>query len=465
MRITSVPDDVHSARRPLDDADTLSTLERCYKLIQDSASRRISVKELPANSVPGSASSLRLSITSYLARFLKRSIFDKIKNRQTRLDHNLFDVIWPAMKKATKERRIDDDLNAGVVIPDFDVFVVFQEFLVPLIKDIHCLDLNKNLQPHPKLQFHPPFQFTQIDKEEEKIIDDNKKIIHLNLDTSGRWIKEGIVECSRNLEIYELSLNLNIGQLEMVERMITGKIISVNFANAIDEPEMGTYYTMNEILENSSAIRTILSASGLLIPLLDYTDAFQSAESVAINGQYWPYGRGVFVSHKADLAIWINVQDHFRLLCCTHTKTPGDIGEAYSKIGKAITYLEGQLNFRQSYFLGNLSTRPSFLGTGLKMTLKLELPHLVKERENLRYLCVARGLHMKADVFGPTVRISNMKSMSITEWIIFQEYCTAIANILQMEKDLSVSSSKNVAETLLKIFRKKKNSLVDANAD
>lgn len=155
-----VPDDIHSARRNLDDPDTISTLERCYRIIHDykvSNNSQLSRQStISSSNYPGSASSMRLSVTSYLSRFLKRPIFDKIKLRQTRMDKNLFDVIWPAMKKVSKERRIDEDLNAGIVAPDFDVFVVFQEFLVPLIKDMHCLPLNENFVEHPKLEFFPP---------------------------------------------------------------------------------------------------------------------------------------------------------------------------------------------------------------------------------------------------------------------------------------------------------------------
>lgn len=454
----SVPDDLHSARRRIEDSDVLTTLERCYRSIHEpskssnktTASGGSSSQTRLPNSVPGSASSMRSSVKTYLARFLKRSVFDLIKMRQTRLDHNLFDVIWPAMKKRNKNRGLDYSIDAGLVAPDFDVFVVFQEFLVPIIKDLHCIGVQSDFQPHPPMQYFP-----------EGNVDSMPTIMNINLDKSAKYIQAGVIECSRNLDQFELPLNLNIGPLEQSERIITGKLLSQDFAKAIDEKDIGVYYTMNEVIENPSEVRTILSEKNLLIPLLDSTDSYQAAESMAVNGKYWPYGRGVYVSSNEDLVVWINCQEHLRLLCCTSAQAPGSIGQAYVKLAKAIAYLNANIEFRNSYFLGHLAARPSFLGTSLRLNVTLELPHLIKERENLQHLCSVRGLYMLPHPATNCIRAANMQSMSATEWKIFHDYCTAVANVIQLEKDLSMESTKHIAAMLVNIFRKKKNSLGD----
>lgn len=374
--------------------------------------------------------------------------------RQTRMDHNLFDVIWPAMKKATKEHQIDEDLNAGVVAPDFDVYVVFQEFLVPFIKDIHCIDLASEFIPQPEISFFPAPNGGDV------VVEDIQGF-HLNLDSSSKWVKDCVVECSRCLDTFELPLNLTLGQLEEVERQITLIVMTRNFATATGEMELGTYYTMNEVMENPSEIRTILAANRLLIPLLDNSDPYQLAESTAINGSHWPYGRGVYMSHSQDLVVWINTQDHLRVLGCSDSEKLADIGMPYSKVGKAVTYLEDHLLFRRSYFLGYLSSRPSFLGTSLRLSLTLDLPHLSKEKENLRQLCSVRALHMTSYRSNRAIKVSNMQSIGVNELHIFHEFCTAVANIIQLEKDLSMANTKHIAAMLVKVFRRKKNSLVD----
>lgn len=517
--------------------DVLSTLERCFKIIHDS--RKQSLSSHHNTNVTTSA---RISVVTNLARFLKRSIFDDIKHRQTRLDHNLFDVLWPAMKKINKERSIDEDLDAGVVIPDFDCYVVFQEFLLPLVCDMHGVPTNNILEVqddasqlrsfsvcsgHNRTMYFPMLEMNNLSRDappssrapSSRRVSKDKRMsqdstqsqvnvlneIRLNLDTSNTLIKACSVECSRNLDDFELPLNLTIAQLEQAERHITGKLLTAEFARVVDETEeMGQYLTLNEILDPSTVeIRQVLQKNGLMIPLLDVSDPQQISESMAINGQYWPYGRGVYVSAKFSLVVWVNVQEHLRVLSCSQEEERGDIGQAYSKCGKAVEFLEDRLQFRQSYYLGNLSSRPSFLGTALKFYYTLELPNLMRDLSSFRDLCAARGLQMSARARTKTspestpsarsekghgvitgeeaalvaadnlwtmngkwenvVRVSNRQSMGVNEWQLFMDYCTAVANILQLEKDMSMSNSKHIASMLVNIFRKKRHTLSDIN--
>lgn len=457
-------DDYHSARRRLDDPDVLSTLERCYRLIHD---KRTSILDQSiisrTGSFPGSASSLRVSVTSHLAKFLKRAIFEKIKYRQTRLDHNFFDVIWPAMKKKSCEQRIDEDLNAGVIAPDFDVYVVFQEFFVPLIKDIHGLNQKDNFKEHPMVEYFPKnhiaenstFRSHSPNPTSDKFHQD----IHWNLDPTSKWVSSIVIECCRNLEEFELPLNLTIGKIEQCERIITVKLLSKEFANAINETGLGQYYTMNEVMENPSEIRTILATNGLLIPFLDQSDPEQLPESQAVNGPFYPYGRGVYISASRTLVAWINVHEHLRILCCTPLSHLGDIGMAYTKVGRAMMFLQHCLNFRHSFYLGYLSSRPSFLGTSLRFSVNLDMPNLSKDPENLRQLCLVRDLHMKSRPNFDTIILSNSHCMSSSEWKQLQEFCSALENILKLESEKNETNSMHIASMMLKIFRKKKNSL------
>lgn len=360
-----------------------------------------------------------------------------------------------------------------MVAPDFDVYVVFQEFLVPLIKDIHCIDPNAEFRPHPEQMSYFPSTLNESSSGERirlsdatraTTIEDDEVVVHqvhMNIDPSGKYARDCIVECSRCLDGFELPLNLSVGQLEEVEQRITERIMTAQFAQALGDSENGQYYSMNEILESQSEIRAVMAANRLLVPLLDINDAQQRAESEAINGAQWPYGRGVFVNESVTVALWINVQEHLRVVACTDSDKIADVGMAHSRVGRVMLYLEEQLDFRQSFFLGYLASRPSFLGTSMRISVTLELPHLAKEKENLRHLCTVRGLHMVTQNVGKfrTVRVSNMQSIGVTEWTIFREFCTATLNIIALERDLSMSNSKQISAMLASVFRRKKNSL------
>ncbi|XP_058975955.1 uncharacterized protein LOC101893623 isoform X6 [Musca domestica] len=441
-----VPDDLHSSRRLLNDGDIQRTLDRCFSVIQESskvwsgatASALAQKKPLSDNN------SLQLAVTGYLSRFLKPSVYEKIKKRQTRLDHNLFDVLWPALRKTSKERHLEEDINCGVIAPDFDVYVVFQEFMVPLIKDMHCMSVTADFKPHPRIAYFPMQNAERLNTAYFVFEDDSNLVVRCQ------------VECSRNLDTFELPLNLTIGQIEQAERLMMAKIFSSAFIEAIDEEEPGSYYTLTEILEENSEVHEMLSSYNLLIPLLDQKDAVQQAESIAFNGPLWPYGRGVYVSASNNMALWLNCQEHLRIISSTSSKDAADIGSVYTRIGRCISFLEQQLHFKESYLLGYLQSRPSFLGTGLKMTTIIRLPNLMKEMDNLRHLCSVRGLALTTNRQSKlSVRLINMQSMGSVEHILFQDYCTAVTNILSLEKDMSLTNSKHIASMLVKIFRRK----------
>lgn len=103
----------------------------------------------------------------------------------------------------------------------------------------------------------------------------------------------GTLECTRNLEDFELPKSLNVSQLEETERIITSVFLSEEMARAlypnasdedVREKGSGSYYTMNEVLEDPSEVRVVLAANGLLIPL------WNIPESDRLHGKQWPYG-------------------------------------------------------------------------------------------------------------------------------------------------------------------------------
>ncbi|XP_049308906.1 arginine kinase isoform X14 [Bactrocera dorsalis] len=448
-----VPDDLHSSRRQLQDVDINRTLERCFSVIEESSKALSgSAASALAHRKPLTASTLQVSVISYLSRFLKRSVFEKIRLRQTRLDHNLFDVIWPSMRKTSKVRLLEEDISCGVIAPDFDVYVVFQEFLVPLIKDMHCMSVNEDFKPHPRIAFFPMENAVRLNTA-AFIFDDESNLI-----------QRCTVECSRNLEDFELPVNLTIGQVEQAERMIMGKIFTNHFVEAIGETESGSYYTLTEILEENSEIYATLQKLGLLIPLLDMKDTVQSAESLAFNGSLWPYGRGVYINSANNLALWLNCQEHLRVISTSSDANAANMGVAYTRVGRVISFLERELHFKESYFLGYLQARPAYLGTGLKFTTTINLPNLMKEVDNLRHLSSVRGLNLITCATSKSdVQLVNMQSLGVIEYVLFQDYCTAVTNIVSLEKDMSLTNSKHIASMLVKIFRRKKNSLVERN--
>lgn len=283
---------------------------------------------------------------------------------------------------------------------------------------------------------------------------------NFEVDSSKNCSLLGTLDATRNLADFELPKTLNPGELELVERIITSVLLNDEVAKAlypltsyeeIEEKGSGTYYTMNEVLEEPSEARILLASNGLLIPLWNIPD------SDRLHGRFWPYGRGVFVSNNANLAVWINVLDHIRIVTCTSNSHPGNIGQIYSRIARLVSVLDKHLKFHFDKRLGYLTARPSALGTTLQFNLTVRFPYLIKEPNNLRYLCAVRGLtYNRSTSTTDVVRIGNQQCLGITELQCFEDFCTAVANILQLEKDLAMSNSLHIAAMFLNMFKKKK---------
>ncbi|KAL3268349.1 hypothetical protein HHI36_007466 [Cryptolaemus montrouzieri] len=260
-----------------------------------------------------------------------------------------------------------------------------------------------------------------------------------------------------------MSKSLSVNQLENVERILTSIFMSAEVGRALfptaNEKEIsqgnGTYYTINEILEEPSEIRSMLESNGLLIPLWNIPD------SDRLHGKHWPYGRGVFVSNAGNLAAWINVLDHLRIITCTSKSKAGNIGQIYSRIYRLMNVIDKKLMYRIDYNFGFLSARPTVLGNTLKFKFTLKLPQLFKEPQNLQHLCQVRGLNYSHKIETPAIiSVSNQRTIGITEIQTFDDFTTAVANIIQLEKDLEMTNSIHIAAMFVNIFRKKKTPLL-----
>ncbi|CAK1580106.1 unnamed protein product [Parnassius mnemosyne] len=449
MLSDKVPEDHVSSRRDLDTPEALDILERCYRLLASARPSR----------TPLSASSNKATPPFVLGRFLKRSIFEEIRHRVTKLDHDLFDVIWPAVKKLPNNKNVvqtvEEDFPGGVTAPDYYVYEVFHEFLLPLIKDLHNININSDLPIHPPSDFDTKVSISTSASE---------PFIELNVDPSDDFVISGSIECSRNLSDFEMPLNLKVGKLETVERIITTLLMHEKFSSLIEKfyPESnqkgGTYYTLNEVLEKPSDICATLAENGLLIALCDKEEI---DDCTRLHGRHWPYGRGVFVSDDKTIAIWINVHDHLRVLVSTPTDASGEIGITYSKMWFIMSHLHDRLDFVWHQKLGYLSSRPTFLGVGIRFSLIVNFPGLSKDSDNMKHLCAVRGLQYRETLNADIARVSNYQCLSTTESNCFNDFATAVTNLLHLEKDLSMQNSAHLTAMLTNIFKRKRNSLAE----
>jgi hypothetical protein len=425
--LNAVPNDTISARRDIDDPEILDTLERCYELV---------CEETSTNG--------QLMSGTLLQRYLKRPVFEKLKLRLTRMDHNLLDVIWPGAKEIPEDNDadLDEELeeviqrNGGVIAPDYESYTVFNELLVPLIKDLHGLLVNYDLSPQPKSLFF----LEEEDEDENEDQEIRKKKGHIGkilIDPSGKQVKSGRIECCRNVAEYQLPSSLSFAQLEALERDLVSSLEDCDRRNATDngnQEEEKSYYSMAEVLEENSEIKDKLKASNLLVLLTDG----QENEENPLHGYHWPHGRGVFLMKDGNMAIWVNVQEHLHVVSSTPKGNPSSLGEAYDRLAHLMMDLETIFEFKTDPLLGYLTACPSALGNTLHIYLAAHLPKLGQEADKLQHLCSVRGVNIKKKHEGEHLfNIWNQQSLSKTEHQTLKDFSTAAFNIMQLESNHS----------------------------
>jgi len=100
-------------------------------------------------------------------------------------------------------------------------------------------------------------------------------------------------------------------------------------------------------------------------------------------GRDWPDGRGVFLSKDKRLVVWVNEEDHARIISM---QTDGNMDEVWKRFCNAINQVEKIMKedgheYMYSEHLGYILTCPSNLGTGIRAGVHIHIPNLDKHEK------------------------------------------------------------------------------------
>jgi len=158
----------------------------------------------------------------------------------------------------------------------------------------------------------------------------------------------------------------------------------------------------------------------------------------------WPDSRGIFFNNDKTFLVWVNEEDHLRLISM---QKGGDLKAVYLRLINAIESFEKynkekSLEFAERKGLGYLTFCPSNLGTGLRASVHIKVPNLGKDEANLKSLCEkhnlqARGIHGEhTESVGGVYDISNKRRLGLTEHQAIEEMRAGVALVIEEEKKL-----------------------------
>uniref|UniRef100_A0A3P8UFT5 creatine kinase n=1 Tax=Cynoglossus semilaevis TaxID=244447 RepID=A0A3P8UFT5_CYNSE len=144
----------------------------------------------------------------------------------------------------------------------------------------------------------------------------------------------------------------------------------------------------------------------------------------------WPDARAVWLSDDNSLVVWINIEDHLKLVTTRHD---ADVAEAFK-------FIFAKLHpFIWKQQLGWLSSSPTEVGTGFRVRIKLRLKLLPTQRR-LQDVLIRLRLHMVStgtvDTFLSIFFNSNAGTFGESEVALTQLVVDGVKLLVNMEKIL-----------------------------
>jgi len=170
----------------------------------------------------------------------------------------------------------------------------------------------------------------------------------------------------------------------------------------------------------------------------------------------WPDGRGFFVNEANTLVIWVNEEDHCRIISMQQGDqgTGGnDMMKVFERFCTAINTVENEMKkdgyeYMYSPHLGYILTCPSNLGTGIRCGCHVKLPLLSKHPRFSELLSKLRlqkrgtgGVDTSSGADDGWFDISNNDRIGKSELQLVQEACNGIQLFIEMEKKLAAGES------------------------
>ena len=206
-------------------------------------------------------------------------------------------------------------------------------------------------------------------------------------------------------------------------------------------PSNGTYVSLTPGHQNEIDEATYNRLVSQHIMFKDMSqDGFLTAAGIARD---WPFGRGCYFSSDEEFIIWVGEEDHLRIMIMQHTTRLKDVLDRLHEALDTIQQVAGQ-NFATSDQYGAITTCPTNLGTGMRASVHLKLPHLVgpdgsieKIKEVAKPFGLAvRGLggeHTPVGADG-TVDISPRARLCVTEGEIVSRLHSGIGQLIEAER-------------------------------
>lgn len=144
--------------------------------------------------------------------------------------------------------------------------------------------------------------------------------------------------------------------------------------------------------------------------------------------------RGFFISRNKSFVVWINEEDHMRVISL---QKGSNIQKAYARLVKGVQILEQHLKFVYHEKFGYLTFSPTNIGTTLSVSFELKLPRLAASGR-LDDVCQALNLEARPQTndnnsSDALFSIVNLTKLNKTEFELLTSIHGSIRKLLDEE--------------------------------
>ncbi|XP_034784156.2 creatine kinase S-type, mitochondrial-like isoform X1 [Acipenser ruthenus] len=297
--------------------------------------------------------------------------------------------------------------TVGMVAGDEETYEIFADIFDPVIKERHNGYDPRSMKHHTDL--------------------DSSKITHGQFDE--RYVLSSRVRTGRSIRGLSLPPACSRAERREVEH------VAVQALAGLKDDLAGRYYRLGEMtdLEQQRLIDEHFLFDKPVSPLLTSSGMARD----------WPDARGIWHNFDKTFLIWINEEDHTRVISMEKGGNMKSVFERFCRGLKEVEKLihERGWEFMWNEHLGYILTCPSNLGTGLRAGVHVKIPNLSKDPrlskilDNLRLQKRGTGGVDTAAV-GDTFDISNLDRIGRSEVELVQLVIDGVNYLIECEKRL-----------------------------
>ena len=316
-------------------------------------------------------------------KHLSPELYTKLKNHSTASGFTLDDAIRSGV--------VNSDSAIGIYAGDAESYDVFKEIFDPVIEEYHGVG-----QGNKHISDFSPVELTNTDPEEKYILSTRVRV-------------------ARNVAQFPFANNIKLSERLLLEKTV---------AQALEDlckPFSGEYFNFE-----ASTDTEILFCKG---------DRFQDA--AGLNADF-PKGRGIFYANDKRFRVWINEEDHLRIIS---QDSSGDLASVFNHLCLGVFELQKSLAFAIDEKYGNLTTCPTNLGTSMRAGVHIRLPNLNENVYLLNKIVKEHQLQLrgtsgeKTEIENCVFDISNERRLGLSEVSIIKGLHKGLCAIIEAEKN------------------------------